>query len=58
MKMPIEKLYKDKIYLNSIINSLGKIALIIEKKFNGAQDREGCIMNNLFYIVQTRPQLI
>ena len=29
-----EKLYKDKIYLNSIINSLGKIALIIEKKFN------------------------
>ena len=53
-----EKLYKDKIYLNSIINSLGKIALIIEKKFNGAQDIEGCIMNNLFYIVQTRPQLI
>eukprot|EP00879_Flechtneria_rotunda_P003769 GHRR01004008.1.p1 GENE.GHRR01004008.1~~GHRR01004008.1.p1 ORF type:complete len:728 (+),score=269.14 GHRR01004008.1:2494-4677(+) len=35
---------------------IGAVAGVLERQFGGAQDVEGCLVGDLLYIVQTRPQ--
>jgi len=35
---------------------IGAVAGLLERSFGGAQDVEGCLVGDLLYVVQTRPQ--
>ena len=52
-----DKLFKDKSFVNNLINKIGNIGIGIEKMYGFEQDIEGVYYNGNFYVVQTRPQV-
>ena len=52
-----DKLFKDKSFVDNLINKIGYIGIGIEKMYGFEQDIEGVYYNEEFYVVQTRPQV-
>ena len=52
-----DKLFKDKSFVDNLINKIGEIGIGIEKLYGFEQDIEGVYYNGDFYVVQTRPQV-
>ena len=52
-----DKLFKDKKFVDNLVNKIGEIGIGIEKLYGFEQDIEGVYYNGDFYVVQTRPQV-
>ena len=52
-----DKLFKDKAFVENMINKIAMIGIGIEKMYGFEQDIEGVYYNGEFYVVQTRPQV-
>ena len=52
-----DKLFKDKNFVNNLMDKIGNIGIGIEKLYGYEQDIEGVYYNGDFYVVQTRPQV-
>ena len=52
-----DKLFKDKKFVDNLVNKIGEIGIGIEKLYGFEQDIEGVYYNGEFYVVQTRPQV-
>ena len=44
-------------FIPKIVNNIAKLGLEVEKIYGTAQDIEGVICKDNYYIVQTRPQV-
>lgn len=40
----------------ALAQRVGAVAACMERAFGGAQDVEGCLVGDVLYVVQTRPQ--
>ena len=52
-----DKIFKDKNFVENMINKIANIGIGIEKMYGFEQDIEGVYYNGEFYVVQTRPQV-
>ena len=52
-----DKLFKDKKFVENIINKIGQLGIGVEKMYGIPQDIEGVYYKDDLYIVQTRPQV-
>ena len=57
MNYSMDKLFKDKVFVDNLINKIGMIGIGIEQMYGYEQDIEGVYYNGEFYVVQTRPQV-
>jgi hypothetical protein len=52
-----EPLIWDEAFRNTMLSTIGRIGLEIERAMGGPQDIEGAVSKERYYVVQTRPQV-